>query len=384
MQKCYIIVPGTPVIISDAVSEFLLVILRLASITSITEDFVTEKLGFSEDMTRTLFDKLVDYGLIGNTDVHPDIFAISEKGRELLAKNQEEDKIYREEMIDIRLAVTDDPHFVLYNHWHYPPKTDIEITAENSSIITQELLEGRKDYSNLHENIKCIVNKPELMSITRSELGFDLRENLPPHVLVTSRKGKEKTIQVKADDPDLVGIHSDLWNALQPGKSRTTIENKIRRELPFPEITSEIENLVGDECTLSLALEKKQLTTSDHMSWIRWLEKHDWNMDTFILPVSINNGWNVDLTVDLIIKDSSLLVGMFCRYITGERQILEKLLKSYRFTDLLEELWTDFKHNYQCKGSIDKETLFSVLWASGAEGKLVAGKMNEEEVFELG
>ena len=381
VNEFFIILPNTRIFVPETLNSFLLAFLKLANIKAITKQHVSETFGFPLNIVQTLFQRLIDYGLLEkNGSKGNEIYKITEDG----IKRLHEGQIYFEEEIDVRLQVIDSPHFVLTHHWHVPPHMAEPPPDYLIGRISQPLLKERAQYSNLHEMIKTINSDPFVASIKPLELSFDLTENLPTQLFTRDRKGNVHPIRVKPDDPVILSLHSSLWECLNPDQRDETLKNAILNTSINTKICFKAEELTENKCIISIKFENENPSLKDHIAWVDWLKQVGWKLDSFRISFPIIEDWKISLDVNLEIIDEKILLGIFALYIVRDREVLHQLIRSYNFEDVLLNNWNKFQQKYRSNGIFDEEMLFEILWTLGTAGKVVAGRMIEKKVMKIG
>ncbi|MFQ5979206.1 MAG: hypothetical protein ACE5OZ_13855 [Candidatus Heimdallarchaeota archaeon] len=381
VNEFFIVLPGALVYTPDVLSSFLLVILKLAKIKPISKQYVHEKLGFSLNMVETLFQRLNEYNLLRRSNSATNVsYEITERGKEQL----EEGQIYFEQEIDLRLQVTDSPHFVLFHHWHILPRKAVDPPELLTRRITQSLLKERAEYSNLSKRIRSFPHSPQVVGFRELELNFDLLQSLPTQLFSRDRRGNKRLISVESDDPDIISLHSSLWNHLKPDKRDQTIRKAILNSLIASKINLNVEKLEEEICTISIEFEKEKLDLEDHIAFIKWLEQVGWNPQSFQLSFPIYDDWEIRLEVYSRSTDENILLGMFSLHIIKNDDILSQLLKTRRFEETLQKDWASFQRDHHTDFILNEILLFEILWALGTEGKILASRIIERKVMKVG
>lgn len=379
VNNFFLILPKTPVSIPDALSSFLLAILKLVKISLITKEYLCEKLGFPLNIVEALLHRLMQFDLLEETDSEK-TYQITDLGNKRLKEGQ----ISIEREIDVRLQVTDFPHFVLTPHWYSIPREAEEVSLLLARRITRSTLIQRAKYSNLDQRIRSLPNEPEVIGISKAQLSFHLTAELPRFLFARDKTGRDHPIRIKHDDPTINDLHSSLWARLNPENFNRTLENAILESPLASSINLKVEDPFEDYCTMSMKFKKENLAIEDHLALVKWLKENNWDFQQFKASFVIYDGWELVLDVELQVSDERILWGMFCVHLTKNEPMIYELIESNDFMDTLNKQWSLFIEKYSLTTTLDLGILFDILWKLGTSGKILAGRIIEREVINNG
>ncbi len=332
-------------------------------------------LGFTELINNAIINRLKSKSLIKSEN---NSIELNSLGGDYLNK----DEIFEDKIIELRLIVTDSPHFVLRHSFYH--------LSENYylSSITKELLEKRREVSGLLKSItkigKEVYSFEEQDGIIEIGLYEISNENLNGKLKIKSKVDKYKyRVDVNPNDEEVIHDLNNLSELLGTNRveslnySLQSSEALTSFQIELHEVDYQIFEVVINS--------RANVSIENLLKLNNWLSEGVWNKNIgkWVIELSIFNGWFVEIEFSLVSTSNRVLHLMFSHYMLNIN--LDKMLDSLDFKSKLEMEWGKFTEAYTDeKFKIDSELLFKLLWEfpkNQAMAKLAAGKIIEEGIL---
>ncbi|MCE7733603.1 MAG: hypothetical protein GPJ54_01915 [Candidatus Heimdallarchaeota archaeon] len=341
----------------------------------INPDEIRLKLGFTELINNGIINRLKLKSLIKSEN---NSIELNSRGRNYLDK----DKIFEDKIIELRLIVTDSPHFVLRHSFYHPSEN------YHQSGITMELIEKRREVSGLLKSIikigkevYCFEEQDGIIEIGLHEISND---NSNGKLKIKSKVDKYNyRVDVSPNDEEVIHDLSNLSNLLGTNRivSLTSSLQSIEALTGF-----QLELNQGDDEIFEVVINSRSNVSIENLLKLNnWLNEGLWNnnKEKWVIELSMFNGWFVDFEFSLLSTSNRILHLMFSHHIMNNN--LDDLLDDLDFNNRLEIEWEKFIEADTTETlHLNRDVLFNLLWKfpqKKAIAKLVAGKMVEGAIL---
>lgn len=376
-----VIIPRSEILVTDQIESIMLEVMKFTNLKQRTHsDEIKNQLGFTKLINEAIINRLKNKFLI---KLRNNSIELSRLGKDYL--NQE--KIFEEKLIDLRLIVTDDPHFVL-RHSFYQFNENYQV-----SEISSELIEKRKLISGLMKSITKIGKEVFCFDVQDGLIEIESNSDLSiisTHIWNSTMVVKSKTdnyryrIEINPNDQELNHELKRLSDLLDTNRIETLnqlFDNiKVMNNFQF-QIDEKPDNVY--ELRLN---SRSNISVANLIKFSNWLHESTYNRSniTWVIELSIFKSWFVDIQISIQSNNIRVLHLLFVHYLMNLS--LNKLMDHNDFRIVIESEWKEFVGDKSIdeKVQVDHKLLFSLLWQfpeQQAMSKLIAAKLIEEEIL---